>query len=430
MLNNPENVRQPEDQNRPPMPDPAMLDAEPPLPSIPQVQYPQASLQPNYPQTPNVQTPQGLPPASPQASAHPMPQQAGPQPMPPQTQPGPQPMSHSQAMPQPNVNPPQGQPMPGQQPLPPMPSNVMPFPQQPQAPTPPQGMPNPQAQAMPRSPQPMPPQGMPPQGMPPHAPMPNMGPPPVPGMPQANAQPMPPANPQAPPQGYPQPAQQNYSQPGPQALPAGQDMNAANALFGRQAAVPQTNVPKPMNVQAVNQAPPQRGLLPLPDPQGQPVQQRPEEPFDGDWKERAVFAGFWKRWVAYFVDSLMIGICSMILFIVPIALLVTALHASPHNAYEIGKAVGQIFGGLIGMFYFAAFHASPWQATPGKRLLKMKVVDYNGQRLSFGRALLRQFLWGFFMLITLDISLIMAGFRKNKQALHDIVAKTYVIKTD
>lgn len=39
--------------------------------------------------------------------------------------------------------------------------------------------------------------------------------------------------------------------------------------------------------------------------------------------------------------------------------------------------------------YYAGFHSSAWQATPGKRLLGLKVTDTTGGRLTFIRALAR-----------------------------------------
>lgn len=39
--------------------------------------------------------------------------------------------------------------------------------------------------------------------------------------------------------------------------------------------------------------------------------------------------------------------------------------------------------------YYAAWHSSRWQATPGKRLLGLRVTTLAGGRLSFGRALVR-----------------------------------------
>ena len=39
--------------------------------------------------------------------------------------------------------------------------------------------------------------------------------------------------------------------------------------------------------------------------------------------------------------------------------------------------------------WWAAFEASPWQASPGKRFLRMKTIQADGQSQGFGRALWR-----------------------------------------
>jgi uncharacterized RDD family membrane protein YckC len=65
-------------------------------------------------------------------------------------------------------------------------------------------------------------------------------------------------------------------------------------------------------------------------------------------------------------------------------------------------------------------------ATIGKMALGIKVTDLNGERITFGRATGRYFgkiLSG----LTLCIGYIIAGFSQQKQALHDILAKTLVV---
>ena len=46
---------------------------------------------------------------------------------------------------------------------------------------------------------------------------------------------------------------------------------------------------------------------------------------------------------------------------------------------------------LVGWLYFALFESRGWQATPGKRLLGLRVTDLAGNRISFGRASRRYF---------------------------------------
>ena len=82
---------------------------------------------------------------------------------------------------------------------------------------------------------------------------------------------------------------------------------------------------------------------------------------------------------------------------------------------------------IIYWIYFAAMESSKKQATLGKQILKIKVVDMNGNRISFGKATGRHF----GKIISFSIMLIgffMASFTPKKQALHDIIAQCLVIK--
>ena len=82
---------------------------------------------------------------------------------------------------------------------------------------------------------------------------------------------------------------------------------------------------------------------------------------------------------------------------------------------------------LITWFYYALMQSSARQATVGKMVLGLKVTDINGDRLTFARASLRYFskiLSNLFLMI----GYIMAGFTEKKQALHDMIANTYVVR--
>nr|HEV7953244.1 RDD family protein [Candidatus Acidoferrales bacterium] len=64
----------------------------------------------------------------------------------------------------------------------------------------------------------------------------------------------------------------------------------------------------------------------------------------------------------------------------------------------------------------------------GKAMLNLKVTDANGNRLSFGHASGRFFSKIVTGLVPFGIGYIMAGFTAKKQALHDFIASTVVIK--
>ena len=77
--------------------------------------------------------------------------------------------------------------------------------------------------------------------------------------------------------------------------------------------------------------------------------------------------------------------------------------------------------------YFTLLESSLKQATLGKLALGIIVTDLNIKRISFGIANGRY--WGKIVsAIILLIGFIMAGLTKKKQALHDIMAGTLVVK--
>ena len=82
---------------------------------------------------------------------------------------------------------------------------------------------------------------------------------------------------------------------------------------------------------------------------------------------------------------------------------------------------------LFTILYTALFNYSKLQATPGKLLVGIKVCDEQSKRISFLRALARTLLIPF-SILPLLIGYIMVLFNDKRQALHDKLAKTLVIK--
>ncbi|MNI43943.1 RDD family protein [compost metagenome] len=76
--------------------------------------------------------------------------------------------------------------------------------------------------------------------------------------------------------------------------------------------------------------------------------------------------------------------------------------------------------------YYTIMESSKYQGTLGKKLMRVTVVDRNGNKISFGRANARY--WGRILSALLfGVGYFMAIFTKNKQALHDLIASTYVV---
>lgn len=134
------------------------------------------------------------------------------------------------------------------------------------------------------------------------------------------------------------------------------------------------------------------------------------------------FRGFWIRLAAFAIDWLVVGI--------PFSVVILMLRFSGKFDEAKIDSFSNTVSSFIGVFwwiYFAAFHSSEWQATIGKRAAGLKVVDINGNRISFGRATGRYFL-EYLSTLVLLIGFFMIGWTKYKQGLHDIIAKTYVVK--
>jgi len=72
--------------------------------------------------------------------------------------------------------------------------------------------------------------------------------------------------------------------------------------------------------------------------------------------------------------------------------------------------------------------SSARQATFGKAAMSLRVTDLTAQPLTFGHATGRYFSKIISGLIPLGIGFIMAGFTEKKQALHDMIAGTLVLR--
>jgi uncharacterized RDD family membrane protein YckC len=153
------------------------------------------------------------------------------------------------------------------------------------------------------------------------------------------------------------------------------------------------------------------------------------------------YAGFWIRFVAHLVDSLILGIPSGIVVLV---LIFRALRTGialrqnpPSDPQAVFAMVAPILLALVPALlfllilqwlYFAGMESSARQATVGKMAMSLRVADTEGQRLSFGHATGRFFAKIVSGLIPFAIGYIMAGFTAKKQALHDLIAGTLVLK--
>jgi uncharacterized RDD family membrane protein YckC len=135
------------------------------------------------------------------------------------------------------------------------------------------------------------------------------------------------------------------------------------------------------------------------------------------------YAGFWLRFVAFFIDSMLIGLIT-----VPLLM----------SIYGVGYLTDETrgwFGGtaevLISYVLPAVLTIVFWrykQATPGKMLLSMRIVDAETlEPMTMGQSIGRYFAYiPAFMVFFLGLFWI--GWDSRKQGWHDKLARTVVIR--
>jgi uncharacterized RDD family membrane protein YckC len=87
----------------------------------------------------------------------------------------------------------------------------------------------------------------------------------------------------------------------------------------------------------------------------------------------------------------------------------------------------QLVALVVSWLYFALLESSARGATVGKMVLGLRVVDGQGNRISFLRATGRFFAKILSGMI-LFIGFLMVAFTERKRGLHDIIADTLVVK--
>lgn len=151
------------------------------------------------------------------------------------------------------------------------------------------------------------------------------------------------------------------------------------------------------------------------------------------------YAGFWKRFAAYLLDGIIIAIPMLLLF-VPLLVYLGSMAADLETADKSAKiaaeirarqlgSIAQLISFILPMLYFSWMESSKLQASLGKMLLGIKVVNAQGGRQTFLQALGRnagKIISG----LTFNIGYFMAGATRRKQALHDKLANAYVVDKD
>ncbi len=152
------------------------------------------------------------------------------------------------------------------------------------------------------------------------------------------------------------------------------------------------------------------------------------------------YAGFWKRAIAFLIDGIILSIpMALFAFLVMGTQVMSIVKLASSNIEPSPDMLLPVFGkwmlGIVAVWafnvillwlYHAIMESGKHQATIGKMALGIKVVGVHGQRISFARATGRTF-GKFISHMILYFGDYMAGFTQHRQALHDLMAATYVV---
>jgi uncharacterized RDD family membrane protein YckC len=142
------------------------------------------------------------------------------------------------------------------------------------------------------------------------------------------------------------------------------------------------------------------------------------------------YAGFWIRFVAWFIDAVILYVIAMgtnALMRLAAGIPVMPIWSSSRGATFASGCAELCVSVIVGWLYKSLSESSAVQATPGKRALRLRVTDMAGRRISFARATGRTFA-KILSVLTLGVGYVMAGFTARHQALHDLIAETVVLR--
>ena len=126
--------------------------------------------------------------------------------------------------------------------------------------------------------------------------------------------------------------------------------------------------------------------------------------FDSDFKYESMAGGLLGAW-GWFIGGLFLGVPD-ISFIAKLSIIINL---------------------ILNWIYFTGLESSKLKATLGKFLLGLKITDLNQDKISFMQANIRY--WSkLISILMLTIGFLMIAFTSKKQGIHDMLAKTTVLK--
>ena len=136
------------------------------------------------------------------------------------------------------------------------------------------------------------------------------------------------------------------------------------------------------------------------------------------------YVGFWKRFVAFVIDSFIVTV-----ILVPLML---AVYGRGYFEAEMGGHGGGLFDWLVNLALVVVTIVF-WRyrgATPGKMAISAKIVDAKTHRAPTTGILVVRFFAYLVSMLPLCLGFVWIGIDRKKQGFHDKIAGTVVVYDD
>ncbi len=136
---------------------------------------------------------------------------------------------------------------------------------------------------------------------------------------------------------------------------------------------------------------------------------------------RQDYSGFWRRFAANFLDGIILGIAYKLVNAVLLA--IASLTGKAYLGFSDWMLCTIIFWAY--MMWFKGYGG----ATPGYHVFGIRVISINGAQVGIRQIIVRV-ISSFFSAIPFGLGYIWIAFDANRQAWHDKIAGTYVIRAE
>lgn len=147
------------------------------------------------------------------------------------------------------------------------------------------------------------------------------------------------------------------------------------------------------------------------------------------------YAGFWIRFFAAALDILFVCLivlaygfaCLLIGLFLGLIMSMVMSASAMTSILALLSVMAYVVAVILGILYEPYLLSSKHQATLGMMAMNLKIVNTDMQPISFGRAFAR-YLCQILTSITCGIGYLMIVFTKKKQALHDMITETLIVR--